>query len=84
MPLALAGSTRQLWPPLSHISIVLFRSFYFVFVSRNSEVQAMSRTKLASPNLALSQLWRVTAPRPDLENLCGHDTGGIRVLVGEV
>ena len=29
----------------------------------------------------LSQLWRVTAPRP---NLCGHDTGGFRVLLGEV
>ena len=25
----------------------------------------------------LTQLWRVTDPRPDLENLCGHDTGGI-------
>jgi hypothetical protein len=32
----------------------------------------------------LSQLWRVTDPRSDLENLCGHDTGGIRVLIGEV
>jgi hypothetical protein len=26
----------------------------------------------------------VTEPRPGLENLCGHDTGGIRVIVGEV
>jgi hypothetical protein len=26
----------------------------------------------------LSQLWRVTDPRPDIENLCGHDTGGFR------
>ncbi len=25
----------------------------------------------------LSQLWRVTDPRPDLENFCGHDTVGI-------
>jgi hypothetical protein len=25
----------------------------------------------------LSQLWRMTEPRPDFENLCGHDTGGI-------
>jgi len=32
----------------------------------------------------LSQLCRVTAPRSDIENLRGHDTGGIRVLIGEV
>jgi hypothetical protein len=46
----------------------------------------------------ISQLWRVTDPRPDLENhLSGHDTGGILgtfhvltvysvslVLIGEV
>ena len=32
----------------------------------------------------LNQLWRVTDPRPDLENLCGNDTGGICVLIGEV
>ncbi len=32
----------------------------------------------------LSQLWRVTEPRPDIENLCGHDTGGFHVLTGEV
>jgi hypothetical protein len=32
----------------------------------------------------LSQLWRVTAPWPEIENLCGHGTGGIRVLIGEV
>ncbi len=32
----------------------------------------------------LSQLWRVTEPRSDLENFCGHDTGGFRELLGEV
>jgi hypothetical protein len=31
-----------------------------------------------------NQLWRMTEPRPDLENICGHDTGGIRVMLGEV
>ena len=25
----------------------------------------------------LSQLWRVTDPRTEPENFCGHDTGGI-------
>jgi hypothetical protein len=24
-----------------------------------------------------NQLWWVNDPRPDLENLCGHDTGGV-------
>jgi hypothetical protein len=28
----------------------------------------------------LSQLWPVTRFGPELENACGHDTGGIRVL----
>ncbi len=35
----------------------------------------------------LSQLWRMTEPRQDLENLCGHDTGGspeVLGLIGEV
>jgi hypothetical protein len=25
----------------------------------------------------------VTDPRPDIENLCVHDTGGIRLMTGE-
>jgi hypothetical protein len=34
--------------------------------------------------LQINTLERETDPRPDLENLCGHDTGGIRVLIGDV
>jgi hypothetical protein len=30
----------------------------------------------------LSQLWRVLNQLPNLENLCGHDTGGIREQSG--
>jgi hypothetical protein len=51
-----------------------------VFSKRNASywnVRALTLADFGCRRRRLSQLWRVPEPRPDLENLCGHDAGGI-------
>ncbi len=60
-------------------SLIGFISFYTLnTLKRDASYWTVQVLVLADFGCGwLSQLWRVTEPRPDIENLCGHDTRGI-------
>jgi hypothetical protein len=68
--------------------LLAVKSGFILFIKNYQfplQINTLERVALADFGCRwFSQLWRVTDPRPDLENFCGHDTEGICVLIGEV